>query len=191
MLYLAYGSNLLPARLQARIPSARLMGTCRIPGRRLEFRLCGSDGSAKCDIPAEPGGCAYGALYRLDDFGWARLDDIEGLGVSYSRLAVPVEDCPIACRAEAYIGLDGKVDGGLRPYGWYRRLVMAGARFHGFPREYLSRIEDLEPDEDPDRSRAARNLSVLRRQAGHGMVDRYREDAAGHGRKDAAWETED
>lgn len=176
MLYLAYGSNLLPERLLARIPSARLMGTCRIPGRRLEFHLAGSDGSAKCDIPSDQSSCAYGALYRLDEFGWARLDDIEGLGVSYSRLPVGIENCPMASRAEAYIAREEKVDGKLRPYGWYRELVLAGARFHGFPDEYLRRIEGFEPVADGDRSRAERNLGVLRSHSGHGLVSRYSKD---------------
>ena len=162
MLYLAYGSNLLPARLRARIPEARLVGVCRIPGRRLAFRLAGSDGSAKCDIPPEAKGCAYGALYHLDGKGWSKLDAIEGLHVSYVRLGLRVLDNPEAGMAEAYVAMEERIDEGLRPYGWYKRLVLAGARYHGFPEDYVISIEGVPELPDPDRSRALENLGVLK-----------------------------
>jgi len=162
MLYLAYGSNLLPARLRARIPDARLVGTCRIPGRRLAFHLAGSDGSAKCDIPPEAGSCAYGALYRLDGEGWSRLDAIEGLQVSYVRQGLRVLDSPKTRTAEAYVAIEERIDEGLRPYGWYKSLVLAGARYHGFPEEYVSSIGNVPELPDPDRSRALENLGVLK-----------------------------
>jgi len=165
MLYLAYGSNLLPARLRARIPEARLVGTCRIPGRRLAFHLAGSDGSAKCDIPSETGACAHGALYSMGELGWARLDAIEGRDVSYVRIGLQVLDSPVAGMAEAYVAVDGRIDKGLRPYGWYKRLVLEGARYHGFPEDYVRAIGEVPELSDPDRSRALENLGVM--EAGH------------------------
>ena len=161
MLYLAYGSNLLPARLLARIPEARLVGTCRIPGRRLAFHLASSDGSAKCDVTPEAGACAFGALYRLGEEGWARLDAIEGLDVSYIRLGLRVLDSPKAHMAEAYVAVEDRIDHGLRPYGWYKRLVLAGARYHGFPEEYVRAIDKVPELPDPNRSRALENLGVM------------------------------
>ncbi len=165
MLYLAYGSNLLPARLRARIPDAGLVGTCRIPGRRLAFHLSGSDGSAKCDISPEEGACAYGALYRLEREGWSRLDSIEELYVSYVRLGLRVLDSPKVRMAEAYVAMENRVDEGLRPYGWYKRLVLTGARYHGFPEYYVRAIGEVPDMPDPDRSRALENLGVM--EAGH------------------------
>ena len=161
MLYLAYGSNLLPARLQARVPGARLVGTCRIPGRRLAFHLAGSDGSAKCDIPLERGACAFGALYRIGVEGRGRLDAIEGLDVSYVRLGLRILDSPEAGTAEAYVALEDRIEAGIRPYGWYKGLVLAGARYHGFPEDYVSAISAVPELPDPNRSRALENLGVV------------------------------
>jgi hypothetical protein len=163
MLYAAYGSNLLPARLLARVPEAALVGTCRIPGRRLAFHLASLDGSGKCDIPPAPGDghCVRAALYRLDESGWARLDAIEGVGISYVRLGLRIQDSPEAGMAEAYVAVEGRTDGGLRPYGWYKRLVLEGARYHGFPTDYLESIAGVPSTPDPDRSRARRNLGLL------------------------------
>ncbi|TNF88372.1 MAG: gamma-glutamylcyclotransferase, partial [Gammaproteobacteria bacterium] len=39
--YFAYGSNMSPARLQARVPSARPLGVYRLKGHRLSFHKRG------------------------------------------------------------------------------------------------------------------------------------------------------
>ena len=46
MLYAAYGSNLHPARLSRRAPSAEFVGTALLPGWELRLHKRGQDGSA-------------------------------------------------------------------------------------------------------------------------------------------------
>src|SRR6187551_384352 len=49
ILYFAYGSNMAPQRLQARVPSATVVGVAVLRGYQLKFHKSGKDGSAKCD----------------------------------------------------------------------------------------------------------------------------------------------
>jgi len=48
--YFAYGSNLHPLRLQARLSSAQLIGTTILPGYALKFHKLGHCLSGKCNI---------------------------------------------------------------------------------------------------------------------------------------------
>ena len=48
--YFAYGSNLVMARLRARVPVFGLIGPARLPAMRLTFDKRGSDGSGKANL---------------------------------------------------------------------------------------------------------------------------------------------
>ena len=68
-LYFAYGSNLHPLRLRARVPSSRLVGRAKLRGHALRcHKKSLFDGSGKCD--AYPTGreddCVLGAVFTLD-----------------------------------------------------------------------------------------------------------------------------
>jgi hypothetical protein len=45
-------------------------------------------------------------------------------------------------------------DASLRPYHWYKALVIAGAREHGLPPSYRSRLELVVTVSDPNPTRA-------------------------------------
>ena len=54
-----------------------------------------------------------------------------------------------------------QIDDWLYPYTWYKRLVIAGAREHGFPPDHIVEIQRVEARPDPDSSRRARYESLL------------------------------
>jgi len=55
-------------------------------------------------------------------------------------------------------------DDHLKPYGWYRDLVIEGAREHELPQDYIAgRIDAVEAIEDPDLARDAKERVVLNR----------------------------
>ncbi|RNF34126.1 gamma-glutamylcyclotransferase family protein [Paracoccus methylarcula] len=83
--YFAYGSNMLPARLAARCPSAKLIGRAHAPGYRVRFAKRGMDGSAKATLVTSEG-AASGVLFTLDPKDLAALDRAEGAGRGYDRL---------------------------------------------------------------------------------------------------------
>lgn len=160
MLYLAYGSNLLPRRLRARVPSARLVGTVELNGWSLRFHKHGKDDSAKCDLlhTASAHDVAHGAVFEIAAAERVHLDTAEGLGRGYDLTWLDL--APFA-RVFLYRAAETHIDERLKPFSWYRDLVEAGARFHGFPAGYVARIREVEALEDPDRERHRRNLALL------------------------------
>jgi hypothetical protein len=48
----------------------------------------------------------------------------------------------------------------LRPYSWYKRFVVEGARQHGLPADYIAGIEALPAAEDPDQNRDVENRAT-------------------------------
>lgn len=160
--YFAYGSNLHPVRLRERVPSARLVGTAVLPGWRLQFHKRGRDRSAKCDvIPAAPKGDAvHGAIFALEPEERVRLDRAEGLGRGYEERWLELPDVgPVFF----YVAAATHVDDRLLPFTWYRALVVAGARFHGFPRSYIRAIAAVPSVPDPRADRRERHLRLLAR----------------------------
>ena len=157
MRYAAYGSNLHPLRLAARSPSARLLGTAAVPGWHLAFNKRGADGSGKCSIGLGGPG-VWVAVFSMDRPDAERLDGFEGAGYLRREL-----DVPGFGRCFTYLGEADWLDDALEPYDWYRDLVLAGARLHGFPREYVETIEAQACRRDEDRGRRERNASLLAR----------------------------
>ena len=157
--YLAYGSNLHPLRLKERAPSAELIGTASVSGFSLVFSKRGQDGSGKCTITA-CGGAFHGAIYEMSRADKARLDSIEGVGRGYERhmLSLPdFGDCA------TYVAESAWIDDSLRPFCWYRDLVLAGALVHGFGETYLDRIRLLQTESDGDEVRREQNERLVER----------------------------
>ncbi len=160
--YLAYGSNLWPARLEARVGAVAVRGSARLPDHELSFTKRGTDGSGKCTLASCPGAVAWVVVYELPAAARAILDRIEGVGHGYSVRWI---DLPAYGRCFVYLAEPAWVDAGLVPFDWYHALVMAGARHHGFPPAYLSRIGTTVAIRDADRVRAADHYALLGRGA--------------------------
>ncbi len=147
--YAAFGSNLHPLRLGKRLASARLRGTAFLPDWSLEFHKRSEDGSGKCSIRRGSSG-VHLAIYDMVDADRLLLDRIEGLGAGYDGISLEI---PGFGRCFSYAAAATHVDESLAPYDWYSGLVLAGARLHGFPDDYLSRIRSVATTRDPDAER--------------------------------------
>ena len=158
MNYLAYGSNLYPPRLAARIAIVDTLGAFELKGWKLEFNKRGGDGSGKCNLAADVGARAFGVVYTITPFHKRILDRIEGLGKGYDEAWLELDGVG-ACFF--YTAKAGYIDSRLQPHDWYKALVLAGAHYHGFPRSYIDAIEAVAARRDPDAARRAENLSVL------------------------------
>ena len=157
--YAAYGSNLHPVRLGDRLPTSRLIGPGWLPGYSLSFAKRSVDGSGKCTI--ERGGDGvYVAVYEISQRDKERLDEIEGVGCGYATLEV---DIPGFSLSESYIAEPSHTVPDARPYDWYRELVLLGCRYHGFPEQYIGRIEGHAADYDPDAVRREVNRQLINR----------------------------
>lgn len=154
-LYFAYGSNLHPARMRARVPSARVVAVGRVPGFRLAFRKSGRDGSAKCDLEPAPEATVWGALYRFAAAEQPALDAAEGPGYYIARVTVATAEGVV--EAFTYRARRDWIDEAAVPYDWYRDLVLAGARAHDLPQMYVAAIAGIDAIADADTNRAANN----------------------------------
>lgn len=157
-LYFAYGSNMLSRRLRAtdRAPSAWPLGVGYVAGRRLTFDKVGKDGSGKCDMEAvsESHARVYGVLFRVSATDRPALDRVESLGIGYRAEQVDVLTPTVPYHALTYTAIE-KCEG-LRPYPWYRDIVIAGAVEHRLPRAYLEYLHSVPSTPDSDDSRQQR-----------------------------------
>ena len=157
MWYAAYGSNLHPIRLRERISSAQLVTTSFLPDWSLHFHKRSKDGSGKCNILSGGDGIHI-AIFDISAEDKLALDNIEGLGLGYSETLLNVAgigDCVSYCADESHI------DSSLYPYDWYKELVLVGAQAHGFPEDYLNRIQSLQTRKDPDPNRSVKNWKTV------------------------------
>jgi len=147
-LIFAYGSNMHPARMQARVPAAVPRGRARLRGHRLVFNKLGRDGSAKANLVPEPDGGeaeVWGVLWELDAAGLAALDPHEG---GYRRVRAEVETDDGACVVvETY--LSERLTNDPVPFDWYLEHVLRGARAHGLPEAWVARLELVVCRPDP------------------------------------------
>src|SRR5216684_1334487 len=160
--YFAYGSNMLTARLRERVPSATAIGIGQLVGHALRWdKRSWRDGSGKCDAEAtcRRDDVVWGVVFELDPEDKPALDKAEGLGAGYREKAVNVltEAGPIT--AVTYLATNK--DASLRPYHWYKALVIAGAREHGLPPSYRSRLELVITVSDPDPARVSMHNELL------------------------------
>jgi gamma-glutamylcyclotransferase len=152
--YFAYSSNMVTERLRERVPSATAIGIGQLLGHTLRWdKRSGRDGSGKCDAEAtgRQDDIVWGVVFEFDPEEKPALDQAEGLGAGYVEKTVQVltESGPVA--AVTYFATDK--DASLRPYHWYKALVIAGAREHGLPVSYRSRLELVVTVSDPDPTR--------------------------------------
>jgi hypothetical protein len=160
--YFAYGSNLHPARLRARVPSAEFVEVAVHPDRALQFSKRSRDGSAKATVVPALGSRVLGAIYRIDETEKCLLDRAEGLGQGYEEdwQSLPLSTGVV--RSFHYVAASDYIDPSLQPYHWYKELVLAGARYHGFPADAIAAIERIVSIDDPDEKRRSRNDAILR-----------------------------
>lgn len=165
MYYFAYGSNLHPVRLVERVPSARLVGTATYPSHRLVFHKRSHDGSSKCTMlsSGSESDQVYGAVYQLSPEHKAALDRYEGCGQGYLDTQVSLRQDGKTISCFTYLAQSSHLDEHLKPYHWYKELVIAGAQFFAFPESYISRIEIIESMDDPDQERRSENEQLLDR----------------------------
>lgn len=157
--YFAYGSNMLTRRLTSRerAPSAVSTGTGYIAGRRLTFDKLSQDGSGKCD--AEETGNetdrVYGVIFEISCSDKFALDRAEGCGKGYMWETVEVIAEQTTILAQTYIAT--RKERGLRPYHWYKALVVSGAVEHDLPKGYVEWLRVFKSEEDPHADRRAEN----------------------------------
>ena len=163
MRYFAFGSNMLSARLRARVGEFPAGVAGEVTGHQLRFHKRSVDGSAKCDAyhTEDPNDVLHGVVYHIDAAQQVLLDSFEGKG--YSKLKIPVNVNGDRVAAYMYAADRDYVDPDLAPYHWYKQFVIAGANEFALPKHYVRTIAKVPAVTDPDSDRHRRNMTVLNR----------------------------
>jgi hypothetical protein len=157
MRYAAYGSNLHPLRLRKRAPSARFLAATTIPGWSLEFHKRGRDGSGKCNIVAAETSVLF-ALFDIDANDRPKLDAAEGLNLGYEEITM---DTGNFGRCFCYVASNTHIDDELKPFSWYKELVIAGLEYHQASTKYLQRVQSIEHIPDDNEARHRENMAIV------------------------------
>lgn len=146
-LYFAYGSNMSQARLAARIPSASKLIAAELMGFVLAFNKPGMDGSAKGNLlrTGNPIDSVWGVVYQIDSAALPLLDRIEGDGYIRRTVAVYLDD--IRLEVQTYLATQVQTD--LKPFTWYKRHVLTGARENSLPAAHIRYISSVKAIKDP------------------------------------------
>ena len=166
--YFAYGSNMLEKKLKDRCSSAEKINPSEgsqhmIRKYRFRFHKKSSDGSAKCDArkTGDTSDIVYGVLFSINDEQIGALNKFEGLHYGYEKKVVNVIDEKSSNEISALIYYATDIDPTLKPYDWYKRQTVKGARDNGLPEEYVKEIESFESKTDEDEVRKKREEKLL------------------------------
>lgn len=135
-----------------------------MPGRSVIFHKHSVDLSGKCDLVEAPThACAFGILYELLSSERAGLDAAEGFGNGYREASLELSLQGRLYEPFVYVASATHIDPSLRPYHWYKALVLAGARYHRFQSAYINELMAVESIPDPDPQRASEHRVLLER----------------------------
>ena len=81
------------------------------------------------------------------------LDRFEGKGYGYIDNQIVLNHDGTEYTCFTYLAQQSHIVDNLKPYHWYKKLVVLGAYYLGFPDSYISSIEAVASIEDPDPKR--------------------------------------
>lgn len=144
----AYGSNMCSGRLRDYGVSPEGVGSATVlAGHRLLFNKRSEDNSGKANVEPQVGSNVWGVLYTIPDSDLPRLDAGE---IGYHPVPSQVQT-PDGASIDAWIYVASAPDPDpmLRPYVWYKRFLVEGAREHSLPAVYIAALEQIEAIPDP------------------------------------------
>ena len=161
--YFAYGSNMSRKRLQKRVSSAEPLERAVLRCHRLAFHKISKDKSGKCDIvPSKESNEVWGRLYHINAEEKELLDCYEGLRRGYENKCVTVEldsGCTV-CAVTYYVEDESKINPSLKPYTWYIKHILVGAKEARLPLDYIKKIDEVKAKEDCDKEREWDELKI-------------------------------
>ena len=157
----AFGSNMCSGRFRAYGVFPEGAGRAAVlPGHHLLFNKKSTDDkSGKANVAVHAGSDVWGVLYTIPDGDLDKLDKGEG-GYRRVRLSLRLTD-NTNTDAWVYIAKKPNDDPALRPYTWYKRFLVEGAREHALPADYIANLENIiaVQDANEERDRQKRTLA--------------------------------
>jgi gamma-glutamylcyclotransferase len=138
--YFAYGSNMDPRHMVARVPNARALGPARLDGFRLVFNIYSTEW--KCGAPnLEPNERAHvwGVVWEVPEDEARGLDAYQGHPTFFRKEEVLVEGPSGLSLVWTY--RVAHQEGYVRPSDEYLNGLRAAIRVHGLPPEALDILD--------------------------------------------------
>jgi len=85
---------------------------------------------------------------------------VEGLGNGYCEKEIYV---PGYGACFVYVAQQTHIDVSLKPFGWYKQLVIHGCVYHQFPAEYVETIRQIPHVDDPDSCRHDKWMDLVKK----------------------------
>lgn len=154
----AYGSNMCSGRLRAyKVHPEGVGRSALLTGYRLLFNKPSTDGSGKANVEQHGESQVWGVLYSIPDADLAVLDDGE---VGYRRVQLRVST-PDGTQHQAWVYFASQPSSAeLRPYSWYKRFLVEGAREHTLPPECIAVLENIDAGDDANQTRDRRKRAL-------------------------------
>lgn len=160
----AYGSNMHLNRLKKRVPSAIKISNAFIEGYNLVCNKISIDGSSKGNIvkSENPNDVVWGVIFEIEDTEKSILDEAEGLGRGYNETTLTFTDNDNnAVKAQIYLADEDAIDNQLKPFDWYKSIILEGAKQNQLPQDYIEKIESLDFEVDKDEERQSKRMKIL------------------------------
>jgi hypothetical protein len=103
----------------------------------------------------------YGAIYRLNTEHKSELDRFEGNGHGYIDKLIMLTHNGDEYSCFTYLARRSHIVDNLKPYHWYKKLVILGAQYLQLPETYISSIATVESMEDPDQTRKKETEALI------------------------------
>ena len=154
----AYGSNMCSGRFRNyKVTPLGRGRSALLEDFILNFNKRSTDGSGKATILQSPGNALWGVLYEVPLVDLVLLDHGER-GYVRESVTVLVDSQPVM--AWVYIADRPDATMRLRPYRWYKRFLVEGAREHALPSDYIDRLTAIEDLIDPNQSRETQQMAI-------------------------------
>jgi cation transport regulator ChaC len=140
--YFAYGSNLDPGTFLGRRgmqPLATRIGVLHDFELRFDLPV-GPGERGVANVAPRPGDHVWGAIYQLTHGGAEQLDRTEGVDKGVYRRLMVVVRTPETAEIAAFTYRSEISRPERKPSRRYLGLLIAGAREHGLPAEYVERL---------------------------------------------------
>ncbi|MEM6941015.1 MAG: gamma-glutamylcyclotransferase family protein [Pseudomonadota bacterium] len=167
MKYFGYGSNMDFAALTAKGVIPLASRKAKLNGWRLRFNLehffRHEGGVGNIEQTGSPSDVVQGVLHECNDGHLAALDKLEGRGVGYDRIEVPVETTEGVERAYTYVGRPLYLNEACLPTKRYLTILVRGANQAGLDPEYIAALNShpVLPAQDHPPFAAQADLPVM------------------------------
>jgi hypothetical protein len=135
VLYFAYGSNMSTPRIVKRIGTVNQRGIAKLARHRILFDKAGKNGTGKTNIGRRQGSEVWGVLFGMTAAQFARLSGYEA---GYVEETVIVLLGGTEVKAQTFVA--SKLTPRLTPSRKYLDYLIAGAREHGLPDSYITKL---------------------------------------------------